>query len=408
MREVYFDHQAATPVLPEVFEAMRPFFAASYGNPSSLHRHGLLVRDALEKARAQVAAFLHAESPEEIIFTADGTESANLAVKGTALANRRNGRHLVVSQIEHPSVLASAGFLESQGLVCARVGVDAEGLLDPARIRSAITDQTILIAVHQVNHEIGAIEPVAEIGAIARDHGITFYVDADAGAGWLPLDVGDLGAGLLSFSPHRFGGPKGVGVLYQNRRARLTPLLHGGAQENGRRAGVENVPAIVGAGVAVEIAQREMARHRDHCARLQQRLWDGLRSRIPLLKLNGPAPGLRRHPANLNISAEFIEGESQLLLCDMQGIAVASGSACAGGAEKSSHVLEAIGLPPALARGNIILTLAPENTAEDVDYVIAAFPKIVAKLRALSPAWAEFEKGLTCSVLQPGGPEGKS
>jgi cysteine desulfurase len=399
--EVYFDHQSATAVRPEVLEAMRPFFADGFGNPSSLHHHGLLVRDAMDKARAQVAAFLQAESAEEIIFTSDGTESANLAVKGAALAGRRNGNHLVVSQSEHPSVLASVAFLEGQGLVCDRVPVDADGIIDPARVEAAMSDQTILVAVHHVNHEIGAIEPVAAIGAVARERGVPFYVDADAGAGWLPLDVGELGAALLSFSPHRFGGPKGVGVLYQNRRVRLAPMLHGGPQEQGRRAGVENVPAIIGAGMAVEIAQREMTQRHSHCARLQRRLWDGLRATVPFLKLNGPIPGPKRQPANLNISVEFIEGEAQLLLCDMQGIAIASGSACAGNGQKNSHVLEAIGLPAALARGNIILSLGPDNTMEEVEYFLATFPKIVAKLRDLSPHWSEFQKGLTRSMISP-------
>jgi cysteine desulfurase len=401
MRQIYFDHQSATPVLPEVIEAMRPFFAASFGNPASRHRHGLLAREALEKARAQVGAFLRAESPEEIIFTGDATEAANLAVKGTALARRRHGGHLVVSQIEHSSVLASAEFLEARGLACTRVGVDAEGMIDPGRVQEALREETVLIAVHHVNHEIGVLEPVAKIGALAREQGVPFYVDADAGAGWFPLDVREMGAGLLSFSPQRFGGPKGVGVLYQNRRAPLAPLLHGGPQENGRRAGVENVPAIVGAGVAVEIAGREMARRRAHCARLQERLWDGLRAGIPGIKLNGPAPGPARQPGNLNFSVEFIEGESQMLLCDMQGIAVASGSACAGSGGKSSHVLEALGLPAALARGNLILSLGPTNTAEEVDCFLAAFPKIVAKLRGLSPTWEEFQRGLTRPVVEP-------
>jgi cysteine desulfurase len=387
MRQVYLDHQSATPVLPEVLEAMQPFFAQAYGNPSSLHRHGLLARDALDKARAKMAAFINAESPEEIIFTSDGTESSNLAIQGAAAAYARDGNHIVISATEHPAVIASVQLLEARGFACTRVPVDAAGAVDPAGVRSAFTDKTILVAVHHVNHEIGAIEPVREIGAAARERGIAFYVDAEAGAGWLPVDARDWGASLLSFSPHRFYGPKGVGVLYQNRRARLAAILRGGGQENGRRAGVENVPAIVGAGVAAEIAGRELAQRAAHCARLQRRLWDGLRARVPRLKLNGPEPGPGRHPATLNLSAEFIEGEAQLLLCDMHGIAVASGSSCVSRSRQVSHVLAAIGLDPALARGNIIMSLGRDNTGEDVDYVIETFPKIVSKLRALSPAW---------------------
>jgi len=387
MRHVNLDHQSATPVLPEVLEAMQPFFTQAFGNPSSLHRHGLLARDAIAKARSQIAAFINADSPDEIIFTSDGTESANLAVKGAAAAYQRDGNHIVVSATEHPAVIASVQLLEARGFACTRVPVDAAGAVDPAGVRSAFTDKTILVAVHHVNHEIGAIEPVREIGAAARERGIAFYVDAEAGAGWLPVDARYWGASLLSFSPHRFYGPKGVGVLYQNRRARLAAILRGGGQENGRRAGVENVPAIVGAGVAAEIAGRELAQRAAHCARLQRRLWDGLRARVPRLKLNGPEPGPGRHPATLNLSAEFIEGEAQLLLCDMHGIAVASGSSCVSRSRQVSHVLAAIGLDPALARGNIIMSLGRDNTGEDVDYVIETFPKIVSKLRALSPAW---------------------
>jgi cysteine desulfurase len=354
-----------------------------------LHHHGLLARDALATARSQIAAFINAASPDEIIFTSDGAESANLAIQGAAAARQRHGNHLVISATEQPAVIASAEFLESRGFACTRVKVDARGAIDPNDVRSALTDQTILIAVHHVNHEIGAIEPVADIGALARERGLAFYVDAEASAGWLPLDVRDWGASLLSFSPHRFYGPKGVGVLYQNQRSPLAPILLGGGQENGRRAGVENVPAIVGAGVAAEIAARELARRQAHCARLQRRLWDGLRAKIPRLKLNGPEPGAGRHPANLNLSAEFIEGEAQLLLCDMQGIAVASGSSCLSRSRQISHVLAAIGLDPALARANLILSLGRDNTEEDVDYVIETFPKIVAKLRALSPSWQD-------------------
>jgi cysteine desulfurase len=389
MRHVYLDHQSATPVLPEALEAMQPFFAGAFGNPSSPHQHGLRARDALEAARAQAARLIHAASPEEIIFTSDGAESANLAVQGAAWAQARRGRHLVLSRIEHPAVLNSAAFLETQGFACARVAVDAEGFVDPERIRAAITEKTILIAVHLVNHEIGTLEPIRQIAAIAHEKGIPLYVDAEAAVGWLPVDVQALGADLLSFSPHRFYGPKGVGVLYRHRRARLRALLHGGDQEGGRRAGVENLPGIVGAGVAAEIAQRELPRRAAHCARLQQRLWDGLRARVPRLKLNGPEPGLRRSPVNLNISTEGAEGEGQLLLLDTRGIAVASGSACVTKSLRASHVLEAIGLEPDLAQAAVILSPGQDNTDEDVDYVLETFPKVAAKLRALSPSWKE-------------------
>jgi cysteine desulfurase len=389
MRHVYLDHQSATPVLPEALEAMQPFFAGAFGNPSSPHQHGLRARDALDAARAQAARLINAESPEEIIFTSDGTESANLAVKGACWAQQRRGRHIVLSRTEHPAVLNSAAFLEKQDFTCARVEVDAQGFIDPARIRAALNDNTILIAVHLVNHEIGTLEPIREIAAIAHEKGIPLYVDAEAAVGWLPVDVRALGADLLSFSPHRFYGPKGVGILYRHRRARLHPLLHGGDQEGGRRAGVENMPGIVGAGVAMEIAQHELPRRAAHCLRLQKRLWDGLRASVPRLTLNGPEPGPLRSPVNLNISTEGTEGEGQLLLLDTRGIAVASGSACVTKSLRASHVLEAIGLDPALAQAAIILSPGQDNTDADIDYALEVFPKVAAKLRAMSPSWKE-------------------
>ncbi len=389
LRHVYLDHQSATPLLPEALAAMQPFFAGAFGNPSSAHHHGLRAREALEAARAQTARLIHAESAQEIIFTSDGTESANLAIKGTCWAQQRRGNHLVLSAIEHPAVLNSTAFLEQQGFAASRVGVDAQGFIDPESVRAAITDKTILIAVHLVNHEIGTIEPIREIAAIAHEKGLPLYVDAEAAVGWLPVDVQELGIDLLSFSPHRFHGPKGMGVLYRHRRARLQPLLHGGDQEGGRRAGVENLPGIVGAGVAAEVALRELPRRAAHCAGLQKRLWEGLRARVPRLKLNGPEPGPLRSPVNLNISTEGAEGEGQVLLLDTRGIAAASGSACVTKSLRASHVLEAIGLDPALAQAAIILSPGHENTEEDIDYVLDIFPKVAAKLRGMSPTWKE-------------------
>ena len=407
MRRVYLDHQSTTPVLPEVFEAMKPFFLEAFGNPSSLHQHGLRVRDALAKARSQCAALINAETPEDIIFTSDGTESANLAIKGVAYANQRRGNHIVICETEHPAVVNSVEFLEKQGFTCTRVKVDREGNLNPEDVRAAITDKTVLIAVHHVNHDIGTIEPVKEVGKIANEKGIAFYVDCEASAGWLPIDVKEWGAHLVSFSPHRFYGPKGVGVLYRSRKARLVSILHGGVQEGGRRSGTENVPAIVGAGVACEIALREMPQRIAHTAKLQKRLWDGLKKNIDYIKLNGPEPGPKRISTNLNLSTEFIEGEGQLLLCDNFGIAVASGSSCVSKSLKISHVLAAIGLDHALAQGNIIMSLGKDNTEEDVDYTIETFSKIVKKLRGMSPMWDEFERGVIDSVIAPTG-RGKS
>ena len=259
MPRVYLDHQSTTPVLPDVFAAMQPFFAGGFGSPSSLHELGLRARDALAEARAKVAAFIHAESPDDIIFTSGGTESANLAVLGTACANQRRGNHIVLSKIEHPSVDNSVGFLEQHGFTATRVKVDTEGFINPLDVRAAITGKTVLICLHHANHDIGTRQPIREIGAIAAEKGVSLFVDATSSGGWLPIDVEAMGIRLLSLSPHRFYGPKGVGVLYRNRRARLAGILHGGVQEGGFRPGTENVPAIVGAGVAAEIAAGELA-----------------------------------------------------------------------------------------------------------------------------------------------------
>lgn len=392
MREVFLDHQSATPVLPEALAAMQPFFAECFGNPASLHQHGLRARDALATARKQIAAMIHAESPESIIFTSGGTEAANLAVQGTAYANPRRGRHLVLSAIEHPAVLNSVKFLERHGFSATRVGVDAQGFVDPGAVRAALTDQTILICVHHVNHDLGTIEPIREIGQSARERGIPLFVDATASAGWLPVDVQDMGASLLSLAPHRFYGPKGVGVLYRHRGVRLTGVIHGGVQEGGRRAGTENVPAIVGAGVAAEAAARELAGRMAHTARLQKQLCEGLRSRIPFLRLNGPEPGPRRLSTTLNFCVEGVEGEGLQLLLDSRGVAVASGPTCASKASKISPALTAIGLDETQARSSLLLSLGKDNTPEEIGYALGIMAEAVARQRAMSPLWEDFQR----------------
>jgi cysteine desulfurase len=401
MPSIYLDHQASTPVLPEVFEAMRPFFSEAFGNPSSLHQHGLRVRDAMAAAREQVAPFINAESAEEIIFTSDGTESANLAIKGVAYANQRRGNHIVATAIEHPAVLGSIEFLQKQGFTSTKVKVNRDGLVDSKDVRAAITDDTILIAVQHVNHDIGTIQPVREIAELAAERGIPIYVDAEASAGWLPIDVQAMGANLLSFSPHKFYGPKGIGVLYRNRRARLNSILHGGVQEEGRRAGTENVPGIVGAGAAAEIARRELPLRRTHTVRLQQQLWTGLKDAVPYIKLNGPQPGSHRISTNVNVSVEFVEGEGLMLMLDAQGVAVASGTTCVSKALKVSHVLTAIGLEHTLAQGSIILSLGQSNTEAEIQVVLEVLPKLVARLRGMSPMWDEFQRGMIDSVVNP-------
>jgi len=400
MPKVYLDHQASTPVLPEVVEAMRPWFSEAYGSPSSLHQHGLRARDALQKAREQIAAMINAESPDDIIFTSGATESANLAVKGSAFANQRRGKHIVLTAIEHPSVMNSIEFLQTLGFSSTVVKVDENGLVKPGELEQAFRDETILVCIQHANHDIGTIQPVRKITEAVAERGIPVFVDASASGGWLPIDVRQMGAGLLSLAPHRFYGPKGVGVLYRNRRARLTPLIHGGVQEGNRRAGTENVPGIVGAGVAAEITVRELDRRASHTRKLQERLWTRLQKNIPHIKLNGPPPGASRLATNLNISIEFVEGEGIALMADVQGIAIASGAACVSKALKVSPVLTAIGLEHSLAQGNVILSLGKDNTEAEIDHVAEVLPKIVERLRSMSSMWDDFQKGKVKSQIR--------
>ncbi len=392
---IYLDHQSTTPVLPEVFEAMQPFFAAQFGNPSSLHSHGLRARDAIGTAREQVAHLINAESPEEIIFTSGGTEATNTAVKGIAYAHQRQGKHIVVSAIEHPAVLNSVELLVRQGFTVTKVRVDREGRIAPSDVEAALQKDTILICMHHANHDIGTIEPIGEIGRVATERGIPFFVDAVASGGWAAIDVQALGISLLSLAPHRFYGPKGVGVLYRNRRTRLESLIHGGIQEEGRRAGTENVAGIVGAGVAAELAQRNLDSRVSHVATLQRLLWDGLRARIPHTYLNGPEPGPNRLATNLNVSFESIEGEGVTLMADMQGLALASGASCVSKSLKASAVLSAIGVSNPLALGNIILSPGIHNTEAEMTTAVEVLERVVKKLRGMSPAWEEFTREST-------------
>jgi cysteine desulfurase len=353
----------------------------------------------MASARSQFASMINAASAEEIIFTSGGTEAANLAVKGVAYASQRRGNHIVVSGIEHPSVLNSAVFLERHGFNCTRIGVDAEGLVDPEKVRAAMTPQTILICVHLVNHDIGTIEPVAQISSIAAEHGVPLFVDAVAAGGWLSIDVQALGAQLLSLSPHRFYGPKGVGVLYRNRRAPLNAIVHGGSQEGGFRAGTENVPAIVGAGVAAELTRTELPQRIAHTSKLQGQLWNTLKATVPHIKLNGPEPGPGRITTNLNISVEFVEAEGLALALDMQGIAIAAGPSCISKSLGVSPVLTAIGLDAALARGSVILSLASEVSESEIDHAVKVIGKVVERLREMSPSWDEFRQGKIASRI---------
>lgn len=379
---------------------MDRYLREHFGAPASLHQEGHAAREALARAREQCAGLVKAESPENIIFTGGGTEAVNLAVKGSAWANQKRGRHIVLSEIEHPAIANSMAFLEGQGFTSSKVRVDQEGRIDPAEVAGAIRDETVLICVHHASHDLGTIQPLKEIGEIAADRAIPLFIDATASAGWLPIDVDEINAALVALAPHRFYGPKGVGVLYRNRRARLTSLVHGGDQEDGRRAGTENVAAIVGAGIAAEIAAQELAHRAEHAGELQRQCWEGLNS-VPYTRLNGPEPGAGRSPINLNISIEFIEGEALALAMDVKGFAIASGPACVTKNLRVPPALKAIGLSEELARGNVLISFGKENTREEVERFVGSARKMIEDLRGMSPLWEDFQRGLLDSEISP-------
>jgi cysteine desulfurase len=391
MARILLDHQSGTPTHPAVLEAMRPYWCDAFGSPSSLHQLGLRARQAIAQARAQCAQLIHAESPDNIVFTSGATEAANLAVKGAAWAGQRRGNHIILSAIEHPAVLRSVEWLEQQGFTATRVPVNGIGCVDPEAIRQAMTERTVLVCVHHANHDIGSIQPIREIASITAEQGVPCFVDASASGGWAPIDVQALGVSLLSLAPHRFYGPKGVGVLYRHRRARLTSLIHGGNQEHGLRAGTENVPSIVGAGAAAELASRDLGGRVRHTSALQQHLWNRLEQRINAIHLNGPQPGPQRLSTNLNVSFECVEAEGLVLLLDLQGIAIHSGPSCVTKDLKIPPALVAIGLHPDLAKGAVLFSLGAETTEAELDHAVEALAGAVTKLRSMSPAWENFQ-----------------
>src|SRR5512134_747433 len=382
-RKVYLDHNASTPVHPEVVSAMLPYFSERFGNPSSVHGFGRDAREGLETAREQVAHFLRA-GKEEIVFTSGGTESDNMAIKGVAMARRRG--HLITSKIEHHAVLRAVQNLESLGFEATYVDVDGDGLVDPDAVRRAVRPETILISVMHANSEIGTIQPVREIGAVAREHGIPFHVDAVQTFGKIPLDLDTLGVDLLSFSSHKIYGPKGVAGLYIRRGTKMVSVQHGGEHERRRRAGTENVAGIVGLGRAVEIRARDMAEEAVRLTALRDRLWEGVGARVPDVRLAGHPT--RRLPGTCNICFRHVESESIVLGLDLNGIGVSAGSACTSGSIEPSHVLVAMGVPLDWAMGSVRCSLGRGTTAEDVDYVIESVAPLVAKLRSLSAARA--------------------
>ena len=382
---MYMDHAATTYAAPEVVEAMLPYFSEKFGNPSSVYGIGQENKAAVDEARAKVAAAINAE-PNEIYFTAGGTESDNWVLKGVAFANIRKGKHIITTAVEHHAILHAAEWLQSQGFEVTYLPVDQYGMVSPADVEKAIRPDTILISVMYANNEVGTIQPIAEIGAIARAHGIYFHTDAVQAVGHVPIDVKAEHIDMLSLSGHKFYGPKGIGVLYIRRGVRIQNLLHGGAQESRHRAGTENVAGIVGLGAAIE---RSVAAMPEESARLTAMRDHMIREllKIPASHLNGHPT--QRLPNNVNITFEYIEGEGILLLLNMFGICASTGSACNSASLEPSHVLTAMGVPHEIAHGSVRLTLGERNTEEDVSYVLEKLPEVVGKLRSMSPLTPE-------------------
>lgn len=376
------DNAAATPTDPRVVEAMIPYLSENFGNPSGLHRWGEAAKEDIDEARAKVAALIGAQ-PAEIIFTSSGSESNNLAVKGLSAARVKKGRHIVVSAIEHFSVLQSAKRLEKSGWEVSYVPVDADGMVDPVDVLGALRDDTVLVSIMHANAEVGTIEPISRISGPVRERGIAFHTDAVATAGTIPVNVDELGVDALSLSANQFYGPKGAAALYLRKGVRVLPLIDGGIQEDGRRAGTENVAGIIGLGKAAELAESEMEARNAKIVPLRDRLISGLLEIIDHSRLNGSPT--QRLPGNAHIGIEYIEGESILIMLDMVGVAASSGSACTSRALKASHVLAAMGVVPERIHGSLLFSLGKENDEADVDYVIEALPPIVARLRAMSP-----------------------
>ncbi|MBI2868917.1 MAG: cysteine desulfurase [Chloroflexi bacterium] len=389
MRRVYLDHAATTPVLPEVRDVMNPYLGADFGNPSSLHDWGEAPREALETARSQVAALIGAD-PGEIIFTGSGTESNNFAVKGLALAQQSKGKHIIVSSIEHFSVLHSARTLEKWGFELTLLPVDRYGVVDPEQVRRSIRKDTVLVSVMHANPEIGTIQPIGEIARITKESNIPFHTDAVATAGTIPVDVKKLGVDALSLAANQFYGPKGVGALWVRRGVRIIPLLDGGVQEGGRRAGTENVPGIAGMGKAAELARERMAARVGPLTLVRDQLINRLPEKIEHAILTGHPKD--RLPGNASFCLQFIEGESILMMLNSQGVAASSGSSCTSRALKISHVLGALGLAHETAQGSVLFTAGIENTLEDAAYVLEVLPQIVDRLRQMSPLYSKFVK----------------
>ncbi len=384
---IYMDHSATSPVDPEIFEAMRPYFVDNFGNASTLYSLGRDARKAMEAAREQVASLIGAK-PEEVIFTSGGTESDNIAIKGTAYRLKNKGNHIITSAIEHPAVRETCKYLEKNGFEVTYLPVYEEGIIRLSDLEDAITDKTILITIMHANNEIGTIQPIAEIGKIARENKIYFHTDAVQTVGKIPVNVEEMNVDMLSLSGHKVYGPKGIGALYVRKGVRLEPIIHGGGHEKGLRPGTENVSGIVGLGKACELAEKNLLDDAKYITNLRDRLIDGILDSIEQSYLDGHRT--KRLPNNVNVRFTGIEGESLVLHLDSKGVAASTGSACSSKSLEPSHVLIALGLEHVEAHGSLRLTLGKENTEEEVDYVITAVNEVVETLRKLSPLWCEI------------------
>ncbi len=382
MKPIYMDHSATTPVDPEVFYEMKPYFTDSYGNASSVHRFGQNARRAVEKAREQVAKLINA-SPREIVFTSGGTEADNQAIVSYMTAVQSKGKHIITSAIEHHAVLETCRHLAKQDFDLSVLPVTPEGIVEEEALQAALKPESRLVSIMHANNEIGTVQNIKELAAIAHEAGAVFHTDAVQTLGKIPIDVKAMGIDMLSGSSHKLYGPKGVGCLYIKKGLRVPGLLHGGGQEGKLRAGTENVPAIVGFGKACELAQQNMAKRKEHLEKLSKRLQEGILNTIPNTLLTGHSS--QRLPGNVSVCFEFVEGESILLMLDSYGIMASSGSACTSGALDPSHVLMALGLPHEIAHGSLRLTLGKDNTEEDVERVLEVLPGIIANLRRISP-----------------------
>jgi cysteine desulfurase len=388
---IYMDYAATTFTRPEVLSEMLPYFTEKFGNPSSLYSISRNTQLAIDKARERTAKAINAEK-DEIFFTGGGSEADNWAIKGVAFSNLKKGNHIITSNIEHHAVLHTCEFLEKNGFDITYLPVNEEGFISLDDLKNAITDKTILVSVMFANNEIGTIEPIKEIGKICREKGIYFHTDAVQATGHIPIDVKEMNIDLLSLAGHKFYGPKGVGALYIKKGVKISNLIHGGGQEKGRRAGTENIAGIVGLGKALEISVSEIPVESERIKKLRDKLIDGL-LKVPYSRLNGPKDE-NRLPNNVNICFRFIEGESILLLLDSFGICASSGSACTSGSLDPSHVLLAIGLPHGIAHGSLRLTLGIDTKEEDIDFALDTIPKVVERLRNMSPLWDDFKKGV--------------